>query len=70
MEFSNQRDIEKARTVLIDVTDFLDEHKIPYCLEAGTLLGMLRDRDIIPWDHDIDISISIDHASDLNKVRW
>ena len=70
MEFSNEKYIEKARNVLIDVTDFLDEYKIPYCLEAGTLLGMLRDVDIIPCDHDIDISISIDHAQNLNKVRW
>jgi len=70
MEFSNEKDIGTARTLLLVITDFLDKHQIPYCLEAGTLLGILRDGDIIPWDHDIDISIDCSHAPALNKVRW
>lgn len=42
---------------LLTVIDLLDKHNIPYHLEGGTLLGIIRDGRIIPWDHDTDISI-------------
>jgi phosphorylcholine metabolism protein LicD len=42
---------------LLTIIDLLDKHNIPYHLEGGTLLGIIRDGGIIPWDHDTDISI-------------
>lgn len=36
---------------------FLDEKKISYWLNAGTLIGALRGGKFIPWDDDIDISM-------------
>ena len=35
---------------------FEDNH-IDYWICHGTLLGIIRDDDLIPWDHDIDIAV-------------
>jgi hypothetical protein len=32
-----------------------DEHRIPFRLGYGTLLGAVRDNDFIAWDNDIDL---------------
>ncbi len=43
--------------MLFKTIDILDKHNIVYHLEGGTLLGAVRDKDFLPWDHDVDISI-------------
>lgn len=42
---------------LLEVIDILDAEGIVYHLEGGTLLGIVREQRILPWDHDTDISI-------------
>ena len=46
-----------ARELLLEITRVLDEAGVEYMLDAGTLLGLVRDGDLIPWDGDLDISI-------------
>jgi len=60
-------DIAAGRRLLFDVVDLLERHDIPYHLEGGTLLGLVRDGDLLPWDHDLDISIP---ASDIARVDF
>lgn len=41
--------------MLRDTKKILDDKNIIFWLEAGTLLGVIRDGDFIPWEKDIDI---------------
>ena len=41
----------------IETIALLNAHAIPYWVCHGTLLGLVRDGRLIPWDHDIDIAI-------------
>tara|TARA_B100000579_G_scaffold438014_1_gene470876 strand:- start:2712 stop:3416 length:705 start_codon:yes stop_codon:yes gene_type:complete len=42
---------------LVSLINILTEHKINYWICHGTLLGIIRDKKLIPWDHDIDIGV-------------
>ena len=59
---------EIALKMLKDVTDLLDSNEIPYWLEGGTLLGVIRENRLLPWDNDLDISIKEDDYDKLIKV--
>lgn len=48
---------DKLRDMLFDIVDYLEQEKITYWVDFGTLLGAVRNQDIISWDQDIDISI-------------
>lgn len=41
--------------MLKEIKVILDREKIPFWLEAGTLLGAIRENRILPWDTDIDL---------------
>jgi len=59
----------EAYQMLHDVCTILDEEAIPYVLEAGTLLGVIREDRLLPWDNDIDLTISAVYAEKLLKIR-
>ena len=63
-------DVKKARKILIELTAFLDAKQIPYHLEGGTLLGIVRDKDLLPWDNDMDISIPEKYVDDLKSLQF
>ena len=43
--------------VLREVTKVLEELKIPYFMQGGTMLGAIRHGGFIPWDDDVDLGI-------------
>ena len=51
----NSKNEKKAIKLLFDIKDIFDELSIDYWIEGGTLLGAVRDKKLIPWDHDIDM---------------
>jgi len=55
--FRHRRYRHWARALLGDAVDILGEAGIDYHLDYGTLLGLVRDGDIIPWDGDLDIGV-------------
>ena len=52
---------ELALKMLKKVTNLLDKEDILYSLKAGTLLGIIRENRLLPWDNDIDICITQDY---------
>ena len=54
--------IEEAKKLELDILDFIDsfckEHGINYCINYGTLIGAIRHKGFIPWDDDIDLSMT------------
>ena len=46
-----------AIELLKETIAFLDEFHIDYFLISGTLLGLIRHNDFIPWDDDIDLIV-------------
>ena len=51
------RNYEIASRLLLDVARLCDEHDIDYAIDSGTLLGIAREGDLIPWDNDLDITM-------------
>lgn len=58
-----------ANKMLRDVSALLYKYNIPYVLEAGTLLGIVRENRLLPWDNDVDITITSHYLNDLLKKR-
>ncbi len=49
---------EILHAYLVDMNSILTEAKIDYFIMWGTLIGAMRDNDIIPWETDIDIVVN------------
>lgn len=54
--------------MLIEIDKFCREHNIKYMLAFGTLLGAIRHKGYIPWDDDVDISMSYEDMLRFKKV--
>lgn len=55
-------------SLLFLCSDFLKELDIPFWLDCGTLLGAYRDKELLKWEKDIDLS-TFKEEIDSNKIR-
>ena len=55
------------RKVAHHVFDQLEEVGIRFWLEGSSLLGAMRNGDILPWDHEVQIGINRD---DVDRSQW
>lgn len=56
--------------MLRHAAEILESENIPYVLEAGTLLGIIREDRLLPWDNDLDITITSCQAKKLLSCQW
>lgn len=57
-----------AELILSELSIFLDNNSIQYYLHGGTLLGAVRERRLLPWDHDLDILIDPIFSDFLERI--
>ena len=55
--------------LLIYGVQLLKVRNINYWLDCGTLLGIIRDQKLLPWDKDLDISVQKKNLSKLDIKR-
>lgn len=60
----------KALRLLKKMARFLDKNAVPYLLEAGTLLGVVRENRLLPWDNDMDITVTDKNEPQLMAILW
>lgn len=60
----NNSDVDRN---FIDVIATFNKLHLPYWCMNGTLLGVVRDGTLIPWDNDIDLAFEIQKI-DINQV--
>ena len=57
-KYSNNKVSNKEKMyALKEIINLLEIHNINYFISGGTCLGIYRDKELIPWDDDIDIDI-------------
>lgn len=49
---------DDAMRLLADVSEALEHAGIKYLVDAGTLLGIVRENRLLPWDNDLDLAVS------------
>ncbi|NLW33796.1 MAG: hypothetical protein GXY77_20295 [Fibrobacter sp.] len=54
--------LQKTLILLKEISSDFNESGVDYWMEGGTLLGIIRENRLLPWDHDIDFSVNIDHV--------
>ncbi|RUR10164.1 LicD family protein [Legionella sp. km772] len=64
-QFYSQEKKEKSEYFMFEIAHLLNKNRITYYLDHGTLLGIVRDNCIIPWDKDIDFAVLIE---DKDKI--
>jgi len=47
---------------LVELQQALDDLGIPFRLGGGTLLGIVRDRKLIPWDWDLEVNLLVEQV--------
>lgn len=56
--------------MLLDIVRIMNEADVHYYIDAGTLLGIVRDGDLIPWDYDMDMSVMAHDLESFRKTFW
>ncbi len=64
--FSDPETMKYAKEKLMKFIQLLEKKGIFYFVDFGTLLGIVREKDLIEWDDDIDLSIL---SSDFDLLK-
>lgn len=61
--------LKKNKILLKKFHDLCEENDLTYWIIGGTLLGAIRDKGIIPWDDDLDVSMDEDNVNELFDIK-
>ena len=69
------RDFKSSKVALMNyllqrVVDVLDENNILYHLDCGTLLGCVRDNELMEKDSDVDVTIHLSNWDQLKSIDF
>ena len=70
IKLHNRENHYRMKKMLLFTIDQLQKNNIPFWFDAGTLLGIYRDGDLIPWDYDADIGIPAEYACKVAELRY
>ena len=62
------KNYEVASAMLLDVARICEANDIDYAIDSGTLLGLVRDGDLIPWDFDIDLTLPSTEVEKFQRI--
>lgn len=51
---------DKSFELLCLIDDICREEKVPYWLDGGSEIASVREKDLIPWDDDVDIKLRLE----------
>lgn len=64
--FMDKCTLELASTILKTISISAYNEDIELFIDSGTLLGIIRDGSILPWDDDIDFAFNISNKDNMN----
>lgn len=59
---------ELSRYLMLTLAAAFKKAQIPYYIDHGTLLGLIREGDLLPWDNDVDIAIDAEFAGQAFRL--
>ena len=65
--FDQPINTDVSKKNLKELAQILDQRGIPYYLDCGTLLGVIRENNLISNDTDVDISLNLEFQHGKNK---
>lgn len=63
--FGEGERLDMAHELLLFICDLFNKNSIEYHLDHGTLLGIIRDKTLLPWDKDIDFAMP---SNEMDKI--
>jgi len=67
--FLTGKNLTATKKLLNDTVTFLEKNNIQYWLDFGTLLGIIRQGGLLPWDEDADICIHGDYVEKFLAIK-
>jgi phosphorylcholine metabolism protein LicD len=69
LKLTSYTDNQKLDKLMKYCHNFFIKNKIPYWVTAGTLLGCVRHKRLIPWDDDLDVCIDVKYSKKLYSLK-
>lgn len=57
-----------AYRFLKEASDILYANQVRFCVDSGTLLGIIREDRLLPWDNDLDFSVFSEDSERIGRA--